>query len=380
MTEARATTLARGFVAVVSCVALLAAACGGDDTAEVDDQPGPAGDDTTDTADGEGDDGADTDDSTTTTTTEAAVELTASWPGVTEDSIRVGFLEIDLETLVELELIDNNRGDPKVVIDALVDELNSRGGILGRNIEVFYEKVLPINTADAEAACLRLTEDEDVFVVLGSFVGPTVGVDPCITDLGETIMIGGNPTPDDLARAKAPWVSTSMALTRRLPAVIDLQHDAGVLVDPLAVVWAVEDENAAQELVLPRLAELGHDVAVEAVQLADAGDRRALAIEWQSFVERFRVDGVETVVLVLQSAGINGPSQLATLDYDGEIALVAASVLASIGITAQVPLEDLAGINGSMGPTADEAYDLPATQACVDILEAALPDVTVVPA
>ncbi len=60
--------------------------------------------------------------------------------------------------------------------------------------------------------------------------------------------------------------------------------------------------------------------------------------------------------------------------------LVAASVLASIGITAQVPLEDLAGINGSMGPTADEAYDLPATQACVDILEAALPDVTVVPA
>jgi hypothetical protein len=51
----------------------------------------------------------------------------------------------------------------------------------------------------------------------------------------------------------------------------------------------------------------------------------------------------------------------------------------TIGITAQVPLEDLTGMVGSMGPNADEIYALAATQECIDILEAGDPEITVVP-
>ena len=357
---------------LIVVLAVVAAACGGDDGGADAD-----GNTTSTAPPDEG--GGESSTSTSTTTTEAPVELTASWPGVTEDTIRLGFLEVDLETLVELELIDNNRGDPKVAIDALVAEVNERGGINGRKIELFFEKVLPIDTNDAEAACIRLTEDNEVFAVLGSFVGPTVGVDPCIPDLGETIMIGGAPTEADLERAKAPWLTTGMSSARALPAIIQLMSDEGHLDGTLGVVWAVEDESAALDIVLPELDRLGHDVAVTAAQIADAGDRRALATEWETLVEKLRTEGVDTVMLVLQSAGINGPNQLSLVGWEGEIAIVGPSVLTSIGITAQVPLEDLDGILGSMGATADEAYALPATQDCIDILEAAHPEITVVP-
>ena len=320
-----------------------------------------------------------TDDVASTSTTTRVV-LTDSWPGVTSDTIHLGIVDTDLQQLEDLGLIDNNQGDGELVVEALVDDLNARGGILGRRVEFSFELVLPINPADAEAACLRLTQDQQVFAVLGSFVGPTVGVDPCITDFGETIMIGGAPTAADLERARAPWLTTGMSAARALPAIVQLMSDEDVLEGGLAVVWAVEDEQSARDLVLPELDRLGHDVVVEAAQLADAGDRQALESEWSTLVERFRSEGVETVVLVQQSAGINGANHLALLDWEGETVIIGPAVLTSIGITAQVPREELAGVMGTMGPSGEEAYALPETQRCVDVLESAHPDITVTPA
>jgi hypothetical protein len=348
---------------------LVTSACGGDDNGTTAEETSTS---TTSEAppDGDDEDG--------TTTTAGPVELTASWPGVTEDTIRVGFLEVDMETLVEMGLIDNNRGDPKHVIDILVAELNARGGIHGREVEVFYENILPVSSTDAEAACLRFNEDNDVFAVLGSYVGPTIGVDPCITD-GGTIMIGGTPTPADLENANAPWLTTGAAAGRSLPALVELLHDEGRFVGPLGVVWASEDEGAALDVVVPDLDALGYDVAVKAVQTADAADRPQLAAQWETFVEKFRAEGVETVVLVQASAAINGANMLASLDFEGDVLVVSPGSLNTIGITAQVPLEELTGMVGSMGATADEIYALRATQECVDILEAGDPEITVVP-
>lgn len=312
-------------------------------------------------------------------TTAASEELTASWAGVTEDTIRIGFLEIDMESLVEMGLVEDDRGDPKHVIDILVEELNARGGIHGRHVEVTYENVLPVGTTDAEAACLRLTEDADVFAVLGFFAGPATEANPCISDTGETIMIGGSPTPADQARARAPWLSTGMAATRALPAAMGLMHDEGMLVDPVAVVWATEDENAARELVLPELDRLGHDVALEVAQTAPAGDRPAMADEWATIDERMRADGINSIVLVEQSAMVNGTNQLTALGYDGKILVASHGLLGRIGVTAQVPVEDLEGIGGTMGSTREESWDLPATRECIEILEAGDPEITVVP-
>ena len=359
-------------------LAILSASCS-DDGGDVETGEETTTTVTSSTTTEEPGDGSVDETSTSSTTTTEPVELTATWPGVTEDTIRIGFLETDMETLVELGLVDNNRGDPKHVIDILVADVNARGGILGRRLEVAYENVLPIASSDAEAACLRLVEDAEVFAVLGAFVGPTVSVNPCIPGIGETIMIGGTPSPSDLEQAVAPWLSTEMSVERGLVAHVGLLHEEGLIEAPLGVVWAPEEASAATDVVLPELDALGYEPAVEAVQQADAGDRPALAAEWATIVERFRTEDVRTAVLVQSSAGINGANMLADLDFDGRVLLVSPALVDSIGITAQVPLEELEGMVGSMGPTVEEVYALPAMQDCIAVLEAGDPEITVVP-
>ncbi|MDH4145958.1 MAG: ABC transporter substrate-binding protein, partial [Acidimicrobiia bacterium] len=280
----------------------------------------------------------------------------------------------------EMGLFESDDGDPKVVIEALVDDLNARGGILGRQVEAFVEVYVPISVVDAEATCLRLTEDVNVFAVLGAFAGPTEAADGCFTDLGETIKVGGTPSPEDLERAKAPWYVTSFRDDRSFPAMVDLLDQEGAIVEPLAVVWGPEDQNAAAEVVLPELERLGYEVEVTATQTSDVSDRTALDAEWGTILERLRADGVNTALLVGSSAGINGVNQLTRLGWEGEPVLVSHGLVPSIGGTAEVPLEDLEGVLGTMGATTEEVRALEATQDCVEIFEAAHPDITVVPA
>ena len=64
----------------------------------------------------------------------------------------------------------------------------------------------PIDPTDAERACTALTEDNEVFAVLGGFVGPLAGTaDPCITGLNETIPRRCEINAAELAQARAPW-------------------------------------------------------------------------------------------------------------------------------------------------------------------------------
>lgn len=370
--------ISRRLGVVLIAIALIAAACGdddGDDDTTATEATTSTAESTTSTTAPE----STTATSESSTTTTEPVELTASWPGVSEDTIKLAFLYVDFDALSEMGLYESDDGDSNVVIEALVDDLNARGGILGRQIEPYVELFVPISVVDAEALCLRLTEDTQVFAVLGALVGPTEAADGCFTDLGETIKVGGTPSPEDLERAKAPWYVTSFRDDRSYPAIVNLFDQESRVVEPLAVIWASEDEETGKGVVLPELERLGYEVEITATQLSDVSDRTALDAEWSTIIERLRVDGVNTALLVGSSAGINGANQLVRQGWEGEILLVSHGLVISIGGTAEVPLEDLEGILGTMGATPDESWALDATQDCVAAFEAANPDITVVP-
>ncbi len=348
-------------------LALMAAACGDDSGAESVSPPDATTSSTTEP------------DTTSSTTTEP-VPLTASWPGVTAETIKIGILDVDYEQLSDLGLFESDNGDARVVIDALTADLNARGGIHGRLIEPHIEIYLPISPVEADATCLRLTEDIDVFAVLGAFVGPPESSDGCFTEQGNTVKIGGTPSPEDLERASAPWYVTGFRDDRSQPATIGLLDQAGLFEGSLAVVWAAEDEDQAENVVLPELARLGHDVSVTATMISAVGDRLALEAEWATLIERFRSDGIDTTLLVGSSVAINGSNQLTRQGWDGQILLASYAGINTIGGTQEVPPEELEGIIGTKGATSEEAWALDATQDCVDVLEAANPDITVKPA
>ena len=364
----------RWILAILVLLSLVAAACGDDDTT--------TGDETTTTTaapDDETTDDDTTDDETTgETTTTAPVELTASWTGVTEEVIRLGFTTTDLVRLREMGLVDIDRGDPQQALDALINDVNARGGIHGRMLEAYLEVVVPVDASAADAACVRMTEDIGVFAVLGPFAGPNTDLNPCINSRNETIIVGGQPNAEQLEQSRAPWISNTMFAGRRLAGVIELMEDDGLLGDTVAVVVRPEERQFADDIVIPALVDLGKDV-VDVVQDSSPSDVLAGEAQWERFIELFKTEGVDSVVMVENTATF-GSTQLAKSDLDANYLIAdTTALLRGLGALDNAVPADLEGIIGSAGPSEEEAWELEATQDCVRVFEEANPGIEVLP-
>ena len=299
-------------LAALLAMALLAAACGGDDDAASDDdaseptatavpddaepepepEPEPADDDGA-----SGDDGASDGDAGDG---EEEIVLTDSFRGVTADTITIGHTAIDFVTLNETFGLDLAFVSFIPSMDAAVDFYNSRGGVLGRQIEVIHEEYLPVGGATAEAACLSLTEDNEIFAVVGGFQGPGAeAINECIVNLHETILVGSAPTAEQIASTGSRWISQEMSLDRRNAAFVNLLANSGTLdeLGPLMVIGANPSEQFVVDEMADALRAAGADVRVTTVTTT-SGDAQATRAEVDVQIERAETDGVETIVLL----------------------------------------------------------------------------------
>ena len=238
--------------------------------------------------------------------------LTATWRGVTAETITIGVTYLDIDQLVELGFSPATWGDQEQVIQALVDDINNRGGINGRQVEVIMDKYNPIGATEAEAACLRVTEDNEVFAVLFGFLGPAEVANTCIVDTQETILVGGTITPDRLAAARAPWVNERVTRDVSTGALFTLLDAEGMLEGRSIAI--VADSSAAPQLeeVAGLLREHGIEPVLEIATSSQVADLIAQNQEWSALAERIRTAGSDTLLLVgnasagIENAALNG--------------------------------------------------------------------------
>src|SRR4029079_6667034 len=133
----------RLFVALTVAIALTAAACGSSDKKTVAPPPG----------------------STTTTT---HVVSTAQGVGVTADSIKIGISLVDFKCIAQF--IDFTRPNQEPVYQAVIDDVNDKGGINGRKIIGDFNTSCPLTpTSDLLVqVCTKFTDDDKVFAVMGN--------------------------------------------------------------------------------------------------------------------------------------------------------------------------------------------------------------------
>jgi hypothetical protein len=233
-------------------------------------------------------------------------------PGVTEDTIKVGITYIDFEPIKELTEI--RHGDYEGAYRALIDDVNANGGINGRTLVPVFAPVSPIGTDSADAACVKLAQDEQVFVAMGYFQGDTV---MCLVEGQETAVLGGTMTEERLARAKAPWFTREPGGDADHDAIRTLAEE-GALDGKLGVVAINQGEASLREVAEPLLEELGIEPVEVAVIDAPDGDVAAQNAAVQTIAERFRSSGVEKV-LVYGQAGITWGNGAASLDYKPQL-------------------------------------------------------------
>ena len=298
------------WVAAVAALALVAAACGDDDdddgaddtaaaTAEVTETAAPTAAPTTEAAP----------DTTSAPSTEAPSteppatdappttvggELTASYRGVTPESIKVGVLLIDAEKLLANAGVELNWGDNQGQYQEAIDAVNEAGGVLGRTIEPVYVFVDPLSETGYEEACVQLTQDEEVFAVIG-FTRPADAA-LCYTETGDTPFVGylSDITSDVFERSVLP-VITSNALPERLDvALAEVIADEGVLEGKtIAVIGNTEERN---QLVTDTLAAAGYEVVSQTVTAQPTDDEVADATELDVVVQKWISEGVDFVV------------------------------------------------------------------------------------
>lgn len=359
---------------VLIVLALLATACGSgdDDTASGGDTTGA------ETADDEApvDDEADADETDEVDEPDETEEpeRTASWKGVTPDTITIGVTMLDIQSLVPV-FLPAGWGDQQGVWEALVAELNANGGINGRQIEVVYEFYSPIDAADAERACAAITQDHDVFASLGGFLGPAAGTaDPCIVGLNDTILIGGEQTRSELALAKAPWYTTGASTESRIGVLLDLLIETGRADDAKVFIVSAASATDDESFAVDALADRGIEVVGTGSILANDGDTVSQDAELRVIMERVRERGATTILINGNpSAPIRGIGA-AGLDRDVAMWATDPGGLANLGNT----IEDKSIADGAitvMGRVDTERWEQPTYQSeCSEVVAARLPE------
>jgi hypothetical protein len=387
MSEHRSSSPWRWLIALLAVVALVAAACGdsdedsesgdtetesgeesSDDEAEGDDTGDDAGSEDTgddDTGEDTGDDGA-------------SGELTASAVGVTADTITVGISMLNFPEMVETNLSAAGWGDQEGVWQALIDDLNDRGGINGRMIEPVYDFYHPVFAEDAARSCTKLTEDQPVFAVLGGFVGPFAGTeDKCIVGQNATMLVGGELSPEELAEAQAPWYDVGTSTARATEVLLDLLIDSGDADGASVFVVTHQASQGGLEGVEAALDERDIERVESAVLDANDSDQAAQDGVMAVISERIRSSGANTVLIHGNPAGtIRG---LINSGLMGEIAVWADDVDGLNNLGESIDRNQVVGVQTVLGQTDQEMYDDELMQSeCIDVVQAALPDAEIV--
>jgi hypothetical protein len=380
MTKLRHSALLRLLVALFS-FALIASACVSTEDEEADTTTG-AGTATDDSSD---DDTAAEDDSTTDdtaaeddSTDDAAdepVELTASWRGVTEDTIYVGASMLDFALLQELGFSPSGWGDQAGIWDALIDDLNDRGGINGRMVDIISEFYSPLDAADAERVCAILHQDNETFVNLGGFVGPAGSADPCVPGTNNTIMVGGEiGSAEELAQANVAWFHTGPTVEFQTINLFNLLVQTGKADG--AKVFTMGGAAAADEesFVIEQLEARDIEVVGSALIEAPDGDTIAQDNEMAVAFERFNASGANTLMVFgTPSAYIRGAG---AAGLTGEIAIWTndSGGLGNLGATI-VDKSIADGTLVSTGPTDEEIWNDQAFQdQCVAPVQERMPE------
>jgi phosphotransferase system HPr-like phosphotransfer protein len=242
---------------------------------------------------------------TSTPGSTAAPALTASFRGVTADSIKIGILIIDYNAIKDF--VDFNRGDQQKIAQSFVDDINANGGVLGRKIIPVYKTYKSIGNQDALAVCTSLTQDEKVFAVLGVFVDFSGDAQLCLTRDHQTVHIGHLLKQQWIAQAPPGLLITPDTTPERLSSVlINLMKQNNTLTGKKVAILADQDSKAAAASVItPGLQALGVQLGSTAVLNISTTDTSQAQAQLDSFIEKWKGEKVD----VLYMSGLNVSSK-----------------------------------------------------------------------
>ena len=176
-----------------------------------------------------------------TSASSGSEKLTATAKGVTADSIKIGFSYPDLALLAKTGLLNIDNGPYEPIIKSIVDDVNKGGGINGRKLVLTTAPYNVLGTTAQVASCTKLTEDDQVFAVIGGFVGDN---NLCVTQQHSTPLVSGYGSGFNqiaLSKARAPWATWGASDEHAFTALVKLLDQQGKLKGQKIAVYAATE-------------------------------------------------------------------------------------------------------------------------------------------
>jgi ABC-type branched-subunit amino acid transport system substrate-binding protein len=306
------------------------------------------------------------DDAKTGAPSGAPAPMAAVAPGVTADSIKVGIVYPDLAAVKQF--LKTDHGDYEATYSVLIKKINDAGGINGRKIVPVFGKINVTSPAAAQETCVKLTQDEKVFAVIGTF---NANEPLCYVQTNKTAVIGGPLLMKNYAQAQAPWFSDERGGEEVADALALFNAGNALAGKKVAVVGVVNEQSLVEETVLPALRKLGVNPVETGILDANFRDAAAVAQQMGVFIQKFQAAGADTVVVV-GGTGAEFPKQLEKTSYRPRLLFTSTSQVSTyINDTAR---HDYTTMDNAAAVAVGIDWNEPKMQECVATLEAAVPE------
>ncbi|MGI9600989.1 MAG: ABC transporter substrate-binding protein [Acidimicrobiales bacterium] len=364
----------RRVLVVLMVIAAVAAGCtssGDETTTETSTTPPP-------TVDGGGDSAstttADNNASTTTSLAVEAVPLEATARGVTAETITLGVAQLDLQLIRDAGLADVNHGDYELIYNTLVDDINDRGGINGRMVELLYDTYDVLVPAEQEALCTKFAEDEEVFALIGGMREDNIY---CITEQHEMISVGNSGINQErIDRSQGRLITPDTVAERGIEMTVAALDTAGTLDGEVVAIHGIATSSTDAEAMESALTAAGHEVALTTLTDTATGDIQAADDQFSAFAERYAAEGVTAVVIVgAVTTALDGIFR-AGLDVEIYADIARSGEVSGAARSRPDETRGVIAVRPALPEGPEQTAD-PLLAQCIDTFEAANPDVAV---
>jgi ABC-type branched-subunit amino acid transport system substrate-binding protein len=292
-------------------------------------------------------------------TTATGKGSTALGVGVTPTEVKVGIALVDFTCIKSFT--DSIRENQNQVYQAFIDDINAKGGIAGRKVVPVYDSYCPIGTAGPLSVCTKLTEDDRVFAVIGTFIDFSGDAQTCVAKQHQRVLVTFNLT-NAILKANPQGLIVYPGATNERTATVLLkllgkQHT--LKGKKVAVLGDSTITSTINGTIEPGIKKLGVATGTTGILSVSGSDTSAALTQLASFIERWKSEGVNALFLSGDTvsskqfvAAIHSAMPKVLLMTDTTDVLTSAKDDANAGIKPN-PYE---GIVSAAGPTPPE-YD-----------------------
>jgi ABC-type branched-subunit amino acid transport system substrate-binding protein len=220
--------------------------------------------------------------------------------GVSPTTIKIGVALVNFKPIETFTDTIRTEAEQQQIYGIYINYINAHGGVFGRKIVPVYRFYSPLGTAQIVPLCTQFAQDDKVFAVVGTFIDFSGDAQTCIVKDQQRVLMTFNLTQAMIKGSPPGLMLTAGNIPERSAAILlQLVKKANTLQGKtVAVMGDTTESSVVTGTIEPALKQLGVRTGDPAIlDVGTTGDTTAAQTQLDSFIEKWKTQGVNALVL-----------------------------------------------------------------------------------